>query len=79
MEQEVSHEEFQDWLAQPVTRCFKAFLRRRVAEVLEEFRLGHLVHDNPNDTHSSVVKSLGALEVYEDLLTLSEEDLNDGL
>lgn len=75
--QEVTAAELAEWLALPVTKCFRACLRRRLKECLEEFRLGHLVHADPNATHSAVVKCLGAMEVYEALLTLDEEDIND--
>ena len=77
---EVNREDWELWLLHPVTQALLLMFRNHRAS-LEQECLGLFRDSNVLDpqfqTKSAV--SAGALEVYDYLLSMTEEDLNDSL
>lgn len=65
-----------EWKAHPVTRALLAMARRRIEEKHDFFDNGGYTSENPHVTQSMVAKAVGAIEVYRELLTIDEEDIN---
>jgi hypothetical protein len=79
----VEQEDWVLWLDNPVTRQLLAMLQHLSWEVEQEevarFKNGVGLDDAPHIEQVRRAKALGAHEVYQYLLTMSEEDLNETL
>lgn len=72
-------EDLQEWLQHPVSRALRNLLRSRQSELSERWCRGQYLSENPHVTQLCNAKAQGAFEVYADLLTMTEEDLNEAM
>ena len=73
----VSSDEVDAWKEHPVTKAVFDMLERRMYELQAEWANGKFLSENPSVTQLQNAKAVGALEVYRELYTLNEEDINE--
>lgn len=77
MRQLPSEEEFQNWLLQPETRVFWDLLRRWKENLQDQWARGVFQEDSVEETAMANANALGELNLLNQLLELSYENLKD--
>lgn len=69
----VTEEEWSSWKEHPTTKTFRALLRKRLGERMEDWLTGQFITPERN------AKAIGECQVLKAILELSVEDINTGM
>ena len=80
MDKTPTRQEFQEWLANPVTQAFRALLRDRVQLLQEEWASGKFTSSDAVTTMMQNAEAIGQCHALEDMLEIDyiEQEISDG-
>jgi hypothetical protein len=71
----LNHDEYNDWLQHPVTEKYREYLRKLRVDIMENWASGQYTAESAEGTAQKNAVGLGQLQLVEDLLTLTHEDI----
>ena len=75
----VTKEEWSAWVEHPTTKIFREFLRKQVEEGKDFWLGGKFTSPEGDQTLQMNARAIGTCQAYHNMLTLSAEDLNEGM
>jgi hypothetical protein len=72
---QVSHDEFAEWMQHPVTEKYREYLGKLRLEIMENWAAGMYTSESSEGTAQKNAVGLGQLQLLEDLLNLTHEEM----
>lgn len=71
----MNQEEYNDWLQHPVTEIYRSYLSKMRMTIMEDWASGVFTAESAEGTAQKNAVGLGQLQLVEDLLNLTHEEL----